>query len=378
MRLWLVLLLGWSIAMAQDDPEQLEQQLKEVRARIEQASRSISDNRQDKDELLEQLAAAEREIGQIGKRVRDIEREIDQTNEKIDTLAQEQLELNADLAGQREALVGQVRAAFLMGRQQQLKLMLNQQRVATIGRVNAYFRYLNEARAEQIDYIVSRLERLRAIEIETVAARSQLQSLHDQSSAQIIQRQATLKERRQLLVAIDQRIVEQGDELKRLTANEADLDRLLGELRQAFADIPGQLGSDVAFAELNGRLTWPVRGSIVEPFGRRRTSGMVSDGILIAADQGADVRAVSYGRVAFSDWLRGYGLIAIIDHGDGYLTLYGHADSLYKDVGEWVQAGEVIASVGSSGGRDAPALYFGLRKNSDPVNPRNWFAGDLR
>ena len=138
-----------------------------------------------------------------------------------------------------------------------------------------------------------------------------------------------------------------------------------------FADIPQQIKGEESFAAQRGRLRWPLQGRIVSAFGSD-DGGRRSSGVLLAAKNGTPVRAISHGRVAFADWLRGYGLVIIVDHGDGYLSLYGCNETLLKDVGDWVDADDTIATSGASGGQKTPGLYFELRAKGQAIDPRGW------
>jgi murein hydrolase activator len=162
-----------------------------------------------------------------------------------------------------------------------------------------------------------------------------------------------------------------GAQLKRLQQQQQQLERLLAELRRATEATP--FDPNDPFARLRGRLSWPVAGRIETGYGDNVAGGLRSNGIAIAADRGAPVRAVHEGRVIFADWLSGRGLLIILDHGNGYLSLYGHAEQLFKQAGATVQAGETIAAAGDSGGRARPGLYFEIRRAGKPVNPSGWF-----
>ena len=148
--------------------------------------------------------------------------------------------------------------------------------------------------------------------------------------------------------------------------------KLLEQLRDAVADIPRQVDDTRPFAGRRGQLGRPLAGSVLAAFGGKLPDGRGSDGWLVAGTAGAEVRAVAPGRVAFSDWLKGYGLLVIVDHGDGWMSLYAFNDALLKDVGDWVRAGDPLATVGSSGGQGRPALYFELRRNGQPQDPKPW------
>jgi septal ring factor EnvC (AmiA/AmiB activator) len=165
--------------------------------------------------------------------------------------------------------------------------------------------------------------------------------------------------------------VSRTESLERLRNQQGALEKLLKELRRAIEKFP--IDSNDAFARLRGKLAWPVNGKVVARFGETRAGGVKWDGVLVATERGAPVRAVYQGRVIYADWLPGLGLLTIVDHGDGYMSLYGHNERLYKSVGEQVGAGDAIAEAGDSGGTARPELYFEIRKAGHPVDPRQWF-----
>jgi septal ring factor EnvC (AmiA/AmiB activator) len=186
--------------------------------------------------------------------------------------------------------------------------------------------------------------------------------------------QSARERRGRVLVSLETESKNRSRELARLKDQQGGLEKLVRELRRALERIDKfPTDSKDAFAKLRGKLAWPVAGKLLASFGQNRAGGVKWDGVLVSGSQGAAVRAVYHGRVVYADWLSGLGLLTIIDHGDGYLSLYGHNERLYKEVGERVTAGDTIATVGDSGGRSTPALYFEIRKAGRPVDPRPWF-----
>ena len=182
---------------------------------------------------------------------------------------------------------------------------------------------------------------------------------------------AARKSRGVALAKIDKKIESSSDQLDRLRTEAEDLETLVAELTRLLAGMP--VGDSTPFRDVKGRLDWPAQGRLVRKFGQSKADGRLHwEGVLLAAGAGSDVSAVHYGRVVFSDWLPGMGLLVILEHGDGYLSLYGHNQDLMSEVGEWVTPGTVIAHVGDSGGQTRPGLYFEIRKDGRPVNPGEW------
>jgi len=235
-----------------------------------------------------------------------------------------------------------------------------------------YYDYLSRARAQKIESLREQLQRLMAIEQEIRAEEQELVRLRDEQASQLLAMQTSQDQRREVMAKLTAELQDQGRQLASLQSDERELNALIKGLGQALADIPVEHPQQIQFAGLRGRLPWPASGRIVSRFGTPRLGGLLWDGVMISAPEGREVRAVHHGRVAFADWLRGFGLLMIVDHGDGYMTLYGHNQSLFKEVGDWVEADEAIALVGSSGGRERAGVYFGIRLKGRPVNPTKW------
>ncbi|MCC5813053.1 MAG: peptidoglycan DD-metalloendopeptidase family protein [Ectothiorhodospiraceae bacterium] len=273
----------------------------------------------------------------------------------------------------RDYLREEIRSAYALGRQQLLKLLLNQENPASLDRNLAYFDYLSRARRERIQQALSELEQLAELRRAVDGERQQLEALEREQRDRGEQLAEARRERASVLSRLTAEIDSDGERLRRLNEDEAELESMLDRLREALADIPERELDRQPFASQRGSLRWPVDGRIRVAFGSRegRMDGHWQ-GILLAASDGQAITAVAHGRVVFADWLRGYGLLLIIDHGDGHMTLYGYNDSLYKEVGDWVEPGETIAAAGSSGGREQPGLYFELRVQGRPQDPITW------
>ncbi|MFI4970796.1 MAG: murein hydrolase activator EnvC family protein, partial [Lysobacterales bacterium] len=280
--------------------------------------------------------------------------------------------LEIALQSQRAALAALLRSAYALGRNEELKLLLQQDDVAAIARVLAYHRYFQRAQLGQIDQVRDDLRHLAELEDSINAASAELAATRAAQAAEAARLETERSERAELVATIDAKLKDQGARIAALGKDEAALTQLLERLRDVFADIPRQLSGAEPFASSRGKLAWPLRGRIVTAFGVADESGRTSRGVLLAAKSGTPVHAISHGRVAFADWLRGYGLMIIVDHGDGYLSLYGCNETLLKDVGDWVEAGEAIATSGASGGQKVPGLYFELRAKGQPTDPRGW------
>jgi septal ring factor EnvC (AmiA/AmiB activator) len=241
-----------------------------------------------------------------------------------------------------------------------------------LGRTLGYLGYFRRARVEQIERLLDDLAAL-------VEARSAVQAQQQQLTLAQEQQQLALAEldteraaRRSLLADLEKRYADGRSRLDALGRDEASLLALIERLQDILGDIPQQMDGAEAFASLAGRMPWPIRGKLLTGYGRPLPDGRTSTGWLIDAKSGDEVRAIAHGRVAFADWLTGFGLILILDHGDGYMSLYGSNDALVRAAGDWVKRGEVLAIAGSSGGQSAAGVYFELRRNGRPVDPVRW------
>ncbi|MEJ2258260.1 MAG: peptidoglycan DD-metalloendopeptidase family protein [Woeseiaceae bacterium] len=369
-----VLLAVGAIAAAQDDNGELtkikEQELADVRERISELKHSMDEAAEDRDRLTGELQEIEVQIAEQRSRIRELERERDFAASRKEKLDAELASREAHLDAESAALAAQVRSAWMSGNQEKIKLLLNQRDPAMLGRLMAYYRYLNDYRAGNIEAVIGEIRKLEELRGEIAAEQARLDNLAKARYDELGRLNTSLESRQDLLARLKQRIAEEGQEVDRLAAQEQDLSRLIAELTTILSDYP--ITSEQPFSELRGKLTWPVAGTLLHDFGQPRGGGVKWNGVVLAAPRGREVRAVYHGRVAFADWLAGMGLLVIVDHGEGYLSLYGYNETVLKDTGDWVAPGDVIATVGDSGGQPQASLYFELRKGTRPENPRRW------
>jgi septal ring factor EnvC (AmiA/AmiB activator) len=291
---------------------------------------------------------------------------------RLDELNSAAARSRIELSQEREALAHQVLLSYMTGREELLKLVLNQESPAALGRMVTYYDYFNRFRSDRIQSVRGELEQLAALLREARESQQRLNELTARHESELAALESARTQRNSMLESLEERLSESGEALESLRADERRLERLVLELGDILAAYPA--GSEEPFARLKGQLVWPAPGQIDEGFGRSRNGGQSRwNGVLLAAEPGTPVRAVYHGRVAFSDWLPGLGLLLILDHGDGYLSLYGHNEVLLRESGEWVAPGEVLGQVGSAGGRSG--VYFELRHNGDPIDPNDWMRG---
>ena len=348
------------------------QKLERVRDDIRALSVELRETGGEKDAAATALREAELAIAGALDELRAIDAELVAGQSELDALERDRSALSTKLKSQREALAELLRSAYALGRNEELKLLLQQEDVDTIARVLAYHRYFQRARMDRIDDLLEDLAQLAEVQKAIASKTAQLNSTRAQREAEVAVLDQRRTQRQAFLAEIDATLDDQRARLALMARDEKAVVGLLERLRDVFADIPRDLDGAQPFASLRGRLAMPVRGQVSTRFGGTDENGRRIDGWLISADSGSEVHAVARGRVAYADWLKGYGMLLILDHGDGYMSLYGYNDALRKDVGDWVAPGETIAVSGASGGQRSPALYFELRLKGEPINPKSW------
>ncbi len=348
-----------------------ERELEQVRQRISALKQSMDDSAAERDRLTTELQDIEVAIAEQRIRLKEIEQQRHFTANKKDALDRDLAEREAALDEESAALASQVRAAYMSGSQEKIRLLLNQRDPATLGRLMAYYRYLNDYRAENIEAVIEQIRELESLRAQIAAEEARLAELARTRYAELGKLNESQESRTALLARLRKKIADEGEEVERLALQEKDLGRLIAELTTILSDYP--ITSEEPFSSHKGRLTWPVAGNLLHDFGQPRAGGQIKwNGVVLGTQRGREVRAVYHGRVAFADWLAGMGLLVIVDHGEGYMSLYGYNETILKKAGDWVAPGDVIATVGDSGGQAQVGLYFELRRGTRPVNPRQW------
>ena len=350
-----------------------EKQLKSVLSKIEKLKQVIDVKEDSRSQYIKQLKSIERKIGKLGQKIRAIGKKIGAKKSELDSLRATRVKHQNQLSKESDYLAEQVYAAFTLGRQEKVKLLFSQQDPQTLQRNLVYYQYFSNARVDLINAVQGNIDKI--IETEQLIQQAQLdlEKNRQDLGKQKKQFDLDLGKRKTIIGSLDKQLKKQGSNLSRLKDEATQLQNLIKSIEEIFADAPESEISRKAFAELKGKLAWPLKGKVRKLFGRTKPqSDLRWQGVKIEAASGSHVMAVSHGRVAFSDWLRGLGNLIIIDHGNSYLSLYGHNESLFKTAGEWVETGDVIGSIGSSGGQQKPGLYFEIRKKGKPQNPTRW------
>ena len=360
------------LAAKEPTPAQKEAELKRVNSRIEKVRKAVNADVEKRDRLSAQLRDAELGMQSARRALDDIRARRLAVEARLRELQQEEAGLELDLAAERTALAGELRAAYVNGREEELKLLLNQEDPATFGRMLKYYGYFGRARAERISSISDKLEHLALVRDKIAAEHERLAALEADQEEQVVTLRSAQAGRSRAVAAIESDIQSQSGQLQRLQSQAQALEKLIADLRKALEDVP--VAKQAPFEPLRGRLPWPVQqGRVLARFGQPRAGGSMRwQGMLIGTDRGARVRAPFAGRVVYADWLPGMGLMVVLDHGGGYLSLYGHNEEIFRKVGDAISAGEVIGSVGDTGGHNEPALYFEVRRGRQPVDPETW------
>ena len=358
-------------------------QTKEDLARVRDRIRGLEkQNRQDLDrrgELERQLREAETEASQTRRELNATRRQLAEAERRLATLNGQLEATRSNLDKQRTALAGQLRLAHITGGSERIKAIFNQEDPAELGRRLTWLGYLARSRGELLGSIQASLDALEQDRLAVAGQRATLAALEAQRRKQLGELDSSRQQRASVVASLDAEVKGQKRQLARARTEAAGLERVLREIERAAAQaqreqqVPDRAPAPPAPGKSLGKGRWPVKGQMLADFGQSRAGGKMRwDGVLIAAPAGTEVRAIRPGRVVYADWLPGLGLLLVLDHGGGYLSLYGHNQDLTRQVGDRVADGDVFAHVGDTGGQSRPALYFEVRRNGRPVNPQQW------
>lgn len=387
------------------------QSSRETERRLERVRKELRDVAAERRRLEGQRGAAARELRQVDEQVATSSKALAETRRRLaeEQAALERLQsrrqaLDATVATRRSELATLLRAAYTIGDDAALKLMLAQDRVADAGRLLVYHRYLQQQRSERIATLQAEMAELDGIEAQIQDRRAALEAAQTEQRAQLAQVEADRQRRSEAMKGLESRFNDRSAREKALGSDARSLERVLTQLREAARRAEAERRAAAAAERARqareardsgtastprpaprprpqvatapapqvGGLGWPVSGSLLTAYGGRLPDGRSSTGVLIGAPAGTPVKAVADGTVVFAEWMTGYGMLLIVDHGNGYMSLYAHNDALLKNAGDRVTRGETLASVGNSGGQGRSGLYFELRQGGKPVNPATW------
>lgn len=363
--------LAMSQALASPSESEARARLDAIGERIEQANRRLEATDTVRDNTSDELEAIETQLAETNQQLDGIQAERRQLSEDIAELERRRQLMEDERDAQREALGRQLNALYRLGRTPQLKLLLNQDDPARLDRLQSYLNHLAQARNERIDMLAELDRRLTENRRELDSRQQRLDELAAELQGRSQQLAEQTRQRQAVLAELDQRYDTEASRLEALDQDRAHAERVLREVQEAMASLDQPLPS-TNIERTRGDLPWPVQGAMLSRFHQGR--GVHRNGILIQAPAGTAVKAVHSGRVVFADWMRGFGNLLIIDHGDHVMTLYAHLQQFDVGVGSRIETGQSLGRVGDSGGRPSPGLYFEVRRSGEPINPQSWIA----
>lgn len=346
--------------------------LEDINQQITQVQKALSNTQLQQTQQVALLRKSDITIGQLSQVQRQTRTQLRRKRRAVTTLSRTVKTTQSNLNEQQDLLGQQLRAHYQLGKNTTLKLLLNQTEPSKTQRLLAYLKQVNQSRAQLLQTIKGRLTQLNTQQQQLARQQKDLQRLYQRQRQERRQLQSAQRNQQRLVTQLRQQLQSQRSQLSTLQMDKARLENVLQQLPQhAFPT------GKTPFAQLRGKLPWPTRGQLLQRFGTQiAQSQLTATGILIAAPETRAVRAIYPGRVVFADWLKGYGLLLIIDHGAGYMSLYGHNYSLYKKLGDTVSAGDILAQVGHSGGYVKNGLYFEIRQQGQAKNPLTWLAAN--
>ena len=350
------------------DKQAQEEQLEHVKQRIKQTQTLIANQQKAGQQLEEALKLAEKQIADVARTLVETRQKRAQTEHRQEQLDDQNVELRTEKKKHQKALSKQLASAYMTGTHDYSKMLFNQQNPALFERTLSYYQYLNNARTDNLEALQKIQEQLEQVKTELESTHRELTSIiaeQTQQQANLNQYQA---ERKKTLVSLKRSIKSEQEQLVQLRDNEQALADAIARI-QELALVPIKLEG---LKPLKGKLSWPAGGKIRHRFGHRRHGRLKWKGVMINSESGTPIKTIHHGQVLFSDWMKGFGWVIVIDHGDGYMSLYGHNQTLLKSVGEKVEAGEPIALAGQSGGQDSSGLYFEIRHQGKAINPALW------
>jgi len=360
-------------AYSADDVDRQASALAELRKRIGKIEAGLKDDESNLGDSERILRKREVEISGAISTIRKLEADISVKKDMLADLRTQQVAGKTEAVAEAGSLARLLRSSYMVGHRDYLKLLLNQEDPARVARVLKYHEYFSQARSQRITATYASIAELATLEGEIALESENLAILKTQSDSQLKQLEDAKAERAEVVAKLQSRIAEQSGLLGKLKNDEKKLQNLLEQLRAAVVADTRTRGNTAQFENLTKQLNWPVDGRISRKFGAvRGDSTFTWRGVILEAPAGTAVHAISDGRVIFADWFQHLGLLLIIDHGNGYMSLYGQNQTLFKAIGDWVAGNEIVAGVGDSGGRNVNALYFEVRHNGVPQDPARW------
>ena len=362
-----------------DSQSDYQAKLKQIQQRVDAIQISIAARQTRRGKEIGELKKSEKEIASIVKHMRNTGEQSQQAQRELDILSSRSNELSQALENHRQSLNLQLKTAYQTGRTPRIQLLLSQRDPALISRMFNYYNYFNRARQKEIDQALTLLSELAAVRQKQSQVTKRLHESHKALQAQHATMQQARERRRATITKLETALSDDGSKLSHLLQDQRDLEQLLDQLNRLFADIPPPPLERKPFHSMKRKMPWPTPGTLKARYNSLKgTANLRWKGMFIGAEMGNNVRAIHHGQVAFADWMNGFGLILIIDHSDGYMSIYANNQELRKSQGEWVTAGEIIATVGDSGGHSKSGVYFEIRRNGRPINPHSWVKKSIK
>ncbi len=353
------------------EKETAKKELIELKTKIKALQSVLKSKQVQQSSAVKKLRTSEKKIATASKILRATVNQLATKERQLSKLRRQQNTLEADKTNQKKALAEQLKSAYMNGKQEYLKLLLNQQDPDKLGRMLVYYDYMNKARSKQVKKLQETLIELKNVDLNIQKEIRALKLLRESKTNETKQLDVLKRKRQKIVDSLGKEIASKSSEITELEINAQELQQLIDSVRETIEKMDFSQPLE-GLRKLKGKLRWPTKGKQIKKYGSL-TQGQRSSGVLIAGKEGKEINSIHHGRVVYADWLRGFGLLMIIDHGKGYMSLYGYNQALYKDIGDWVEAGEAVSTLGQSGGQKKPALYFELRHQGKPVNPKRWF-----
>ena len=350
------------------DLSKRQSELKSIQTQISAQQNDLKNTSKQREKLITLLKKDEQAIARAAQRVNETQLSLKSITTQLTELEKQQTSLHKSKIGQQKTLSKQLSSAYLAGNHDYSKMMLNQQNPSTVERMLVYYQYLNNARIKAINELKATSEQLVKVQNEQIKKQQQLNAVIVDQRQQAKQLANEQNQRQQTLTQIQRTLSDKGAQLEQLQIEEASLKRIVEQAVATAKSNPSMNGLD----NQKGKLKWPTKGRVSERFGSSRSGQIKWKGAVLTAPEGQNIKAIAAGKVIYADWLRGFGMVMVVDHGKGYMSLYGHAQTLFKSAGDNVNSGESIALVGRSGGQTEPSLYFEIRHKGQAVDPARY------
>jgi len=370
-RYWLLILFLATACTTQADEKEDRKKLQQIGKDILKLEESVKGDSKEQQRLARELKKTELDAARLNQAIHDLEAQLEKLNSELLQLQSKKSSLEKSRHAQQDLIAKQITAAYRLGNEESIKLLLNQEDPDKVSRALKYYDYFLKARSEKIEQYLQTMAELHRVESGIGERQAALTQRRSTLSEQQQRLEENLRVRSEVLVRLDRQITSSKQALKQLHAEHKRLETVIRTLEESITKLVSPTNTE-PFSRRKGKLPWPVKGTLSQYFGATRTADITWNGWLLKASEGTPVHAIHHGRIIFSDYLRGHGMLVIIDHGDGYMSLYAHNQVLLKVTGDWVQSGEPIARVGNSGGQRDHALYFEIRHNGRPTNPKTW------